>query len=344
MLKDYLAYLVSGQDLTRADAQTAMNLIMSGQAGEAQIGSFLTALRMKGVTSGEITGFATAMRQQALQIQCSDRCLVDTCGTGGDGKKTFNISTTVAFILAASGLSIAKHGNRGISSSCGSADVLTALGININLPPAAIEQTINEIGIGFMYAPLFHQAMKYAATPRKELGFRTVFNILGPLSNPAKANRQLIGVYERELTVKVAEALAGLGVERAMVVHSFDGMDEISTNAPTQVAELENGELNEYTLDPSELGFSRCDFADYLGGDPQENAVIILKVLSGEPGPKRDIVLLNAAAALKIGGKAADLREGLAIAADCIDSGAALTKVKELAKMTQSMARDNVVC
>lgn len=342
MLKDYLAQLISGQDLSREDAQQAMQFIMSGQAGDAQIGSFLTALRMKGVTSGEITGFAATMRQQALRIQCAAPNLVDTCGTGGDGKRTFNISTTVAFILAAAGLSIAKHGNRGISSSCGSADVLTALGININIPPAAVEQTINEIGIGFLYAPLFHQAMKYAAVPRKELGFRTVFNILGPLTNPAQANRQLIGVYERELTVKVAEALAGLGVEKAMVVHSFDGMDEISTAAQTQIVEVDNGELNVYTLEPQEFGFCRCHFSDYQGGSPQENAVIMQDILHGKTGPKRDIVLLNAAAALKIGGKAQDLREGLAIATECIDSGAAAAKLEQLAKMTQRLAQETV--
>lgn len=343
MLKDYLAYLIAGQDLSRDQAQQAMAVIMSGHASEVQIGSFLTALRMKGISSAEITGFAATMRQQALRLSCNERNLMDTCGTGGDGKGTFNISTTVAFVLAGAGLTIAKHGNRGISSSCGSADVLTALGIQINLPPQAVQQTIDTIGIGFLYAPVFHQAMKHAATPRKELGFRTVFNILGPLTNPAQATRQLIGVYEKELTVKVAEALVGLGAERAMVVHSFDGMDEISTAVPTQIVEVENGELKVYVLDPREYGFTPCQPKDYHGGSPSENAAAIQHLLQGEKGPKRDVVLLNAAAALLIGGKAADLNEGLLLAAKSIDSGAAYAKLEGLSQLTKHLAEEELL-
>lgn len=337
MLKDYLTYLIAGQDLSREQSQQAMEFIMSGQASNTQIGSFLTALRMKGVSSTEITGFAEAMRQHSLQIQCAQNNLIDTCGTGGDGKGTFNISTTAAFVLAGAGLTIAKHGNRGISSSCGSADVLTALGVNIDLSPQAVEQTINEIGIGFLYAPVFHQAMKYAAIPRKELGFRTVFNILGPLTNPARAERQLLGVYDKVLTTKIAEALAGLGIQRAMVVHSFDGMDEISTAAPTQVVEVEKGEIKSYVINPQEYGFSICDQREYRGGSPNENALATIRVLQGEYGAKRDVVLINAAAALVVGGKANDLREGLSLATESIDSGAAYAKLEELCKLTQRL-------
>jgi anthranilate phosphoribosyltransferase len=343
MLKDYLAHLLEGQHFSREQAEQAMGIIMSGQASQAQIGSFLTALRLKGISGSEITGFAAAMRQHSLRIECTRQDLLDTCGTGGDGKGTFNISTTTAFVVAGAGLAIAKHGNRGISSSCGSADVLTALGIKVDLTPQSVKQSIDQIGIGFLYAPVFHQAMKYAAKPRQELGFRTVFNLLGPLTNPAGAERQLIGVYEKEIAVKVAEALVGLGVQRAMVVHSFDGLDEISTSAPTQVVEVQNGELKTYVIHPQELGFSLCDQRAYRGGTPNDNALLLRGVLQGEPGPKRDVVLLNAAAALVVGGKAENLAEGLSVAAASLDSGAAYAKLTELCKLTQTFAEEELV-
>ncbi len=348
MLRDYLDFVINGEDLSRQQAQQAMGCIMTGQASEAQIGAFLTALRMKGATSTEITGFADTMRQHAIKISVTShdidtQPLIDTCGTGGDCKGTFNVSTTVAFVLAGAGLTIAKHGNRGISSSSGSADVLNALGVCVELSPEQISTVISKVGIGFLYAPLFHQAMKYAAKPRKELGFRTVFNVLGPLTNPAHASKQLVGVYERKLTGIIAEALLGLGVDHAMVVHSLDGMDEISTAAPTQVVEVKNGELLAYVIDPQEYGFTYCDFNAYRGGSPEDNAKMLLAVLQGETGPKRDIVLINAAAALVVGDKAADLYEGLSIAAKSIDSGAALAKLQGLCQTTQQLTREGLL-
>jgi len=330
MLKEFIAQVIVGQDLSQSQAQQAMEVIMSGQAGDAQISALLTALRMKGETSIEITGFAQTMRDYAVSIDCNSEQLIDTCGTGGDKKGTFNVSTTVAFVLAGAGLTVAKHGNRGVSSSCGSADVLSALGIHVNLPPEAVATMIKDLSIGFLYAPTFHQAMKYAATPRKELGFRTIFNLLGPLTNPANAHCQLIGVYEPALTQKIGEALQGLGVRRAMVVHSFDGMDEISTMAPTQVTEVHDDEIRSYVIDPVHYGFTGGSAKDYLGGTPEENAEIIISILKGQSGAKRDIVLINAAAALLIADKATSLEEGLVLAASSIDSGAALAKLETL--------------
>ena len=330
MLKDLIAQVIVGQDLSQSQAQQAMQVIMSGQAGDAQISALLTALRMKGETSTEITGFAQTMRDYAVKINCNNEHLIDTCGTGGDKKGTFNVSTTVAFVLAGAGLTVAKHGNSGVSSSCGSADVLSALGIYVNLSPEAVATMIQELNIGFLYAPTFHMAMKYAAQPRKELGFRTIFNLLGPLTNPANAHCQLIGVYEPALTLKIGEALKGLGVRRAMVVHSFDGMDEISTMAPTQVTEVRDDEIRSYVIDPAQYGFSGGNPADYLGGTPEENAEIIIDILKGQLGAKRDIVLINAAAALLVADKVESLEEGLVLAATSIDSGAALAKLEAL--------------
>lgn len=334
MFKDFLGRVVAGEDLSRAEAQQAMLIIMSGQASTAQIGAFLTALRMKGETSTEIAGFAETMRNQAEPLDCSGD-LLDTCGTGGDQAGTFNISTTAAFVLAGAGVNVAKHGNRGVSSSCGSADVLTALGVAIDLAPAVVAQAIREVHMGFLYAPTFHKAMKYAAGPRKELGFRTVFNLLGPLTNPAKANRQILGVYDRSLTQKAAEALAVLGVRRAMVVHSHDGLDEISTQAPTQVAEVNQGAITTYVIEPAEYGFAVGGKAVYQGGTPEENAKISLAILQGQSGFKRDIVLMNAAAGLVVADKAETLADGLALAAHSIDSGAALGKLEELKAFSQ---------
>ncbi|MCX7780998.1 MAG: anthranilate phosphoribosyltransferase [Negativicutes bacterium] len=344
MLKGYLRQLIAGRHLSREEAGQAMDAIMSGQASEVQIGSFLTAMQMKGLASAEITGFADTMRRHSLPIACDREDLMDTCGTGGDGKGTFNISTTAAFVLAGAGLAIAKHGNRGISSSCGSADVLTALGIRVDLPPGAVAQIINQSGIGFLYAPAFHQAMKYVANPRKELGFRTVFNVLGPLTNPLRASRQLVGVYDGQLVPRMAEALAGLGVKRAMVVHSLDGMDEISTAAPTQVVEVDNGILQSYLINPAEYGFAACCQKAYQGGAPEDNAQITLAILRGEQGPRSDVVLLNAAAALVVGEKAENMREGLMLAQKSIDSGAALAKLEELRDLSQRVHGEGLVC
>jgi anthranilate phosphoribosyltransferase len=263
-----------------------------------------------------------------VDVSCHSNHLIDTCGTGGDSKGTFNISTTVAFVLAGAGLHVAKHGNRGVSSACGSADVLSELGIDIQLSPSTVARSIDEVGVGFLYAPLFHGAMKYAAQPRRDLGFRTVFNLLGPLTNPAGANYQLMGVYDKDLLQKVAETLAALGTKSAMVVHSLDGMDEISTAAPTMIAQVQQGAVNIYRLDPTSLGFAQVTTEAYRGGTPAENALFTLQILQGVHGAKRDVVLINAAAGLVVGGLAGDLQEGIKLAAASIDSGAALAKLE----------------
>ena len=330
MLKEFISHVIVGQHLSQSQAQQAMEVIMSGQAGDVQISALLTALRMKGETSAEITGFAQTMRDYAVKIDCHNAQLIDTCGTGGDKKGTFNVSTTVAFVLAGAGLMVAKHGNSGVSSNCGSADVLGALDIHINVPPDAVGTMIKELGIGFLYAPTFHKAMRYAAGARKELGFRTIFNLLGPLTNPANAYCQLIGVYEPALTQKVGEALQGLGVRRAMVVHSFDGMDEISSIAPTGVTEIRGDDIRSYVIDPAHYGFTGGSIDDYLGGTPEENATIIVGILGGQLGAKRDIVLINAAAALLVADKVESLEEGILLARTSIDSGAALAKLEAL--------------
>lgn len=336
MLKEFLAQVVVGAHLSRSSAQQAMDIIMSGQGTEAQIGAFITALRIKGETIDEIAGFAETMRRHSLKVACSSKDMIDTCGTGGDKTGTFNVSTAVAFVLAGAGVIVAKHGNHGLSSSCGSADVLSALGVSLDLSPQGVTQSIETTNIGFLYAPAFHKAMKYAAKPRKELGFRTVFNMLGPLTNPAGASYQLIGVYERSLTQKLAEALAILGVERAMVVHGLDGLDEISTTAPTQVTEVLGEETRTYMIDPTAYGFSSGSIEAYRGGTPKENAKIILDIFQGKTiGPKRDIVLLNASAALVVAGKASNIEEGLILAAESINKGAALAKLEELKKFSQ---------
>lgn len=336
MFKDILARVVDGHCLVRQEAKQAMEMIMTGQVGPAQLGAFLTALRMRGETGSEIAGFAEVMRSHALCIPRGGRQIVDTCGTGGDRKGTFNVSTTVAFVLAGAGLTVAKHGNRGVSSSCGSADVLEALGVNITLSAEDAARALEEINLTFLFAPCFHQAMKHAAPTRKELGYRTVFNLLGPLSNPAQATCQVIGVYDPDLVGKMAEALVELGMHRAMVVSSLDGMDEISTLAPTQVAEVTRGKIINYQINPADYGFIRHPEEDYQGGLPTENAGILRGILQGERGPKRDIVLLNAAAGLVVADKAVSFEEGISMAAQSIDSGAALGKLEALCNFTRS--------
>ena len=338
MIKDALGKIVSGGDLTMAEAADVMGEIMRGEATQAQIGSFLIALRMKGETVDEIAGCAQAMRENAVAVKPRQDVLVDTCGTGGDNSGTFNISTTVAFVAAGAGLAVAKHGNRSISSNCGSADLLEALGVNLEINPEQVARCIDEVGIGFMFAPLLHPAMKHAMGPRKELGLRTVFNILGPLSNPAGAKRQLLGVYDKSLTELMANVLLALGSEQAFVVHGADGLDELSVTGLNKISHLHDGKVDTYDLDPQELGLPQAKSSDLAGGTAQENATITKVLLQGERGPKRDIILLNAAAVLVAGGKAKDMKEGLSIAAESIDSGNAFKKIDELVEMTRSFS------
>jgi anthranilate phosphoribosyltransferase len=325
--------LIERRDLTEAEAEAAMKCLMSGEATQAQIGSFLTALRMKGETIGEITALARVMREFAARITPKvNDILVDTCGTGGDRIKTFNISTAAMFVAAGAGLVIAKHGNRSVTSKAGSADVVEAMGARIDLPPDEVKRCIETVGIGFMFAPRFHGAMKHAIGPRREMGIRTVFNILGPLTNPASAQAQVMGVFDGELTEKLARVLGKLGCKRAMVVHGLDGLDEISTLGETQISELKNGEVETYKIRPEVVGIERTSAEAIAGKDLVENVQMLIRVLRGERGPRRDIVLLNAAAAIVVGGKAHDLREGLTMAADAIDSGRAYEKVFQLVK------------
>lgn len=327
--------LVQRRDLTDVEAEEAMKCIMSGEATQAQIGSFLTALRMKGETVGEITAFARVMREFAARISPDvDGTLVDTCGTGGDKIKTFNVSTAAMFVAAGTGVPIAKHGNRSVTSKAGSADVIEALGVRIDLPPEEVQRCIEEIGIGFMFAPRFHGAMKHAIGPRREMGIRTVFNILGPLTNPAGVRAQVIGVYDVVLTEKLAHVLKNLGCKRAMVVHGLNGLDEISTLGRTKISELEGRRIKTYEVKPEDFGINRTDAESIAGKDLDENVRILLKVMRGERGPRRDIVLLNAAAAITVGGKAKNIREGLKIAADAVDSGRAYEKVVQLVEAT----------
>ncbi|MBT9148709.1 MAG: anthranilate phosphoribosyltransferase [Dehalococcoidia bacterium] len=347
MIKEAIARIVEGSDLTIAEAAKVMAEIMQGKATPAQLGAFITALRIKGETAAEIAGCARIMRENAIRVKPQRADLVDTCGTGGDGSGTFNISTTVAFVAAGAGLGVAKHGNRSVSSRCGSADLMQALGVRIDLSPVQVAHCIDEVGIGFLFAPALHPAMKYAAAVRQEIGLRTIFNLLGPLANPARVRRQLLGVYSAHLTVTLAEVLHAMGSEHAFVVHGADGLDELSTTGINRVSELRfdplgqascpsNGQVRTYDLDPQELGLPPARLSDLAGGDLEENAEITREVLAGQKGPRRDVVLLNAAAVLTVGGKARDLREGLAQAAQSIDSGKALEKISELVEMTCS--------
>lgn len=336
MIKEAIDILVSRNSLTMEQAAGVMNEIMNGEATPAQFGSFVTALRLKGETVHEIAGMARAMREKAIPVATSGP-VVDTCGTGGDASQTFNISTTAAFVVAGAELKVAKHGNRGMSSGCGSADVLDALGVKIDLGAKEVEKCLEEVGIGFMFAPIFHPAMKYAAPPRREIGIRTVFNILGPLTNPAGAESQLLGVADGELTMKMAEVLSLLGCHHALVVHGEDGLDEITLGGQTTVCELKEDEITRYLIDPEEFGFRRVSMAILRGGPPQESAAIIRRVLAGETGPHRDIVLLNAAAALVAGDEAENLKHGIQIAAQAIDSGKASEKLEKLIALSQRL-------
>ncbi|HSR33297.1 MAG TPA: anthranilate phosphoribosyltransferase [Anaerolineae bacterium] len=335
MIRETIGQLLEGQSLPAEQAEAVTDQIMIGAATPAQIAGFLVALRVKGETADEIAGCARAMRRAAIQVRPSRPDVVDTCGTGGDCAGTFNISTTAAFVVAGAGLAVAKHGNRSVSSQSGSADVLEALGVNLSLTPEQVAQAIDEIGIGFLFAPNFHPAMRYAIGPRRELGVRTVFNLLGPLTNPAGAAAQVLGVYDASLTEVLARVLQQLGSRAAYVVHGHGGLDELTTTGPNQISHFGvgpgNGDVVTEMLDPCALGFSKAEPKELLGGDPQENARITLSVLDGQDhGARRDVVLLNAAAALVAGGTATNLPEGIARAADSIDSGSALRALQAL--------------
>ena len=330
MIRETIQKVVDGHDLTERETVDTINEIMSGEATPAQVASFITALRIKGETVEEITGAARVMREKSTKIHTRPPFVVDTCGTGGDGSHSFNISTTAAFVVAGTEIPVAKHGNRAASSQSGSADVLKALGVNIEIGPEQVGACINDVGIGFLFAVSLHGAMKYAIGPRREIGIRTIFNVLGPLTNPAGTQAQVVGVYAPTLTEPLANVLKNLGSQRAFVVHGGDGLDEITTTTTTQVSELVDGEVNTYTLDPTELGIPTAQPSDLRGGTPEENAEMTLSVLRGEKGPKRDIVLLNAAAAIVAGGKAKDIAAGLTAAAESIDSGRALEKLEGL--------------
>lgn len=342
MIKEAISRAVAGQSLAEKEAEQVMDEIMTGQASPAQIAALLTAMRFKGETIEEITGFARSMRRHATPVRSRHPLLVDTCGTGGDGANTFNISTIAAFVLAGAGVPVAKHGNRSVSSRCGSADVLEALGVNLELSPADLEECLDRVGIAFLFAPVLHKAMKYAAGPRREIGIRTVFNVLGPLTNPAGAKAQIIGVYSAELVPVIARVLARLGTKRAFVVHGAGGLDEISPAGPAVVAEVREEEIREYSLDPADYGFSYVPVEALAGGSPEHNAALAREILRGAPGPCRDTVLLNAALGLVAAGKAGDLAGGLALAAASIDSGAAAGKLDELVAFTRRAGRQVV--
>ncbi|MFY9555073.1 MAG: anthranilate phosphoribosyltransferase [Blastocatellia bacterium] len=335
--------IVDRIDLTYDEAELVVEQIMTGQCTDAQIAALLTGLRIKGETVAELTGFARVMRRKAapvrpqttLSIGGTEReALIDTCGTGGDVSGTFNVSTATAFVVAGGGVRVAKHGNRSVSSQCGSADVVEALGVTIELQTNRIARCIDEIGIGFLHAPLLHDAMKYVALVRRQLGIRTIFNMLGPLTNPAGANTQVVGVYAPHLTELLAQVLSELGSTRALVVHGSDGLDEITITGESKITELRNGEVSTYVIAPEDVGLKRASLAEIQGGDARQNSQIVLEVLGGKPGPKRDIVLLNAAAAFVAGSRVGDLTGGVALARESIDSGRALNKLKRLIEFT----------
>lgn len=340
MIKDAIAKLIAFQDITAEEAAASMNEIMNGEATTAQIGAFLAAMRMKGETTEEIIGCARVMREKAEHVILSSDA-IDIVGTGGDGANTFNISTCSAFVVAAAGVPVAKHGGRSVSSRCGAADVLENLGAYITLTKEQAAECFRRAGLCFMFAPAYHKSMKHAAGPRKELGLRTIFNILGPLANPASAQYQLLGVCEEKLVEPLARVLMNLGVKSAMSVHSHDNLDEISVSAPTTVCEVRGGRITGYILHPGQFGITPSKLDDIRGGDAALNAQILLAILKGQKGPRRDIVLINSGAALYIAGKARTLKEGLALSADAIDSGAALNKL-ELYKFASSSVAEAV--
>ena len=337
MFKDHLSTIISRTDLNQSQMAEMMSEIFDGKTTDAQVGAMMAALATKGETVEELAGAARAMRKKAHRIQAAATQVVDTCGTGGDGLKTFNISTTTAFVVAGCGVTVAKHGNRSVSSKCGSADVLETLGIKLDTDPEVVEEAVQGIGIGFLFAPLYHSAMRFAAKARTEVGLRSIFNMLGPLTNPAGANCQLLGVFAPQLTEMFAEALRLLGARSAFVVHGHDGLDEISVCAPTRVSQLENDMIRTYDIYPEQYFGRLAEPGQMTGGDPVENAAITRMILGGEKGPKRDVVLLNTAAALVASQKAEDLTTGIELAEQAIDSGAAMGKLEALVAYT----RDN---
>jgi anthranilate phosphoribosyltransferase len=337
MIKEAINTLVSGKSLSFEEASAVMEEIMGGEATPAQIAAFVTSLRIKGETVDEIAGLASVMRKKAVPVKATPP-VVDTCGTGGDNCASINISTAAAFVAAGSGLKVAKHGNRAMTSRCGSADVLEALGVKIDLDAEAVAECLEKVGIGFMFAPLFHPAMKHATGPRREIGIRTVFNILGPLTNPARAGFQVIGVPDEELGQKIAAVLHRLGTEHSLVVHSLDGMDELSLNGKSVIWEVnERGVLPPSEVEPSRLGFGQAGISEIRGGTPEENASILNRVLSGEKGPARDVVVLNAAAAIYASNLAPDLKEGVHMAENSIDRGQAREKLEGLIKLSNTL-------
>lgn len=336
MIKEAIHMLVDKIDLSEKEMAECMEEIMDGKATDAQIGALLTALRVKGETVAEITGAAKIMRRKATAIRAPEGVL-DTCGTGGDMSHTFNISTTTAFVVAGAGVPVAKHGNRSVSSRSGSADVLEALGVRIDLPPEKVEQCLFETGFGFLFAPLFHPAMKYAIGPRREMGIRTIFNILGPITNPAGAQRQVLGVFADRLTETLAEVLGNLGAADAMVVHGEDGLDEISIAGRTKISRAREGKVETFTIQPEDFGLWRGRLEDLKGGDKEENAGITRLILQGEEGARRNIVLMNSALALIVAGATGDYRTALGIAADSIDSGRAREKLEEVKRVSNAL-------
>ena len=346
MIKPLLTKLAEGIDLSEEEMAAAMGEIMEGRVTDAQIGAFITALRIKGETVAEITGAARIMRAHATPVRlpesadpgkgAPERAIVDTCGTGGDAPDTFNISTAAAFAAAGAGITIAKHGNRSVSSVCGSADVCEALGITVSLSPVRIAACLETVGIAFLFAPSLHGAMKHAIGPRREIGLRTIFNVLGPLTNPAGATAQLLGVYSSHLTAPLAEVLGNLGCGRALVVHGSDGLDEITITGETLVAELRGGEVRSYTIRPGDVGLSEATIGSIAGGGPTDNARIVREILAGSTGPGRDIVLFNAGAAIYVAGRSASMAEGVEAARESIDRGRALEKLEALVSFTRS--------
>jgi len=343
MIKEAINKLVIGKDLDETLMVQVMNEIMSGETTSAQIGAFITALRIKGETIEEISGAAKVMREKSTRIatdvaMSEGEVLVDTCGTGGDSSGTFNVSTTTAFVVAGAGIPVAKHGNRSVSSLCGSADVLEALGVNLELTPEQVGACVKEVGIGFLFAPMLHGAMKYAIGPRREIGIRTIFNVLGPLTNPAGANVQLLGVYSPDLCEKLAQVLCRLGSKRAMVVCGAGNVDELTVTGDTEVAELVDGKVRNYVVRPEDVGMQRSRLADLKGGDTAEESAEQLRgLLQGAKGPRRDMLLLNSGAALYVAGKVPDMKTGVELATEVIDSGAALAKLEALVSFSKNV-------
>lgn len=335
MIKEAIRMLVEGHSLTIEQAKGVMGEIMRGEATPAQFGAFVTALRLKGETVDEIVGMAEIMREKAIHVKVNEP-VVDTCGTGGDAAGTFNISTATAFVAVGAGIKVAKHGNRAMSSQCGSADVLEALGVKIDLDADGVSHCIEEVGIGFMFAPIFHPAMKYAAAPRREIGIRTIFNLIGPLTNPAGARAQVVGVADGTMAEKIAMAFEGLGCRHALVVHGENGLDEIAINGRTIIYELKDGEIESYHVSPGDFGVPEAELDSIKGGTAADNAAILRNVLSGEKGPQRDVVLMNAAAVLLAGDRVKNLEQGFKMAEEAIDSGRAMQKMEKLIAFSQA--------